>query len=129
MPADRNDSEIRAFVRMSKAETHAETAAQLAARFGQDRAWSPELVADVTNETNRPLQGARRGWADRPDILAFIEERVGLKSVEKITALGRVQFGEGQFPTKSTVQRLLKPIKAEIRRKARYTPPGGPTTT
>ena len=113
MPIDRTDPEIRAFVAASTARTYAEMAADCLARFGPDRAWPVELIAEVRRQVRPPVPGGGSRYEADTEVMAFIADRADLWTLDKLLAAGRVKFGS-RFPARSQLHRII----GKMRRRA-----------
>lgn len=111
MPADPRDPEIRAFVRSARGQTYTAIAAELAARFGAERAWPPAMIATERRNMRPPHCRTVDHYSGDPEIMAFIADRADLTPVLDIVRQGKERFAT--FPSKSSVQRLIQHIRRE----------------
>jgi hypothetical protein len=108
---ERDAPEIRALIAASQAESFTDMAAEIAAVVGLDCAPSPKAVAEIHHEIYPPLGLLRRSRFDRrPEVVEFVADRFGLKSLDEIVRLGVEKFGAGNFPSRSGVGRMIMRI-------------------
>ncbi|MCF8504784.1 MAG: hypothetical protein K9G59_07705 [Caulobacter sp.] len=111
MAIDRNDPEIRAFVAASGAQTYSEMAADCMAKFGPDRAWPADLLAEVRREVRPPVSGGGSPYGADVEVIAFIRDRADLVKLDALLKAGRAAFGN-RFPPRSVLHRLVVKIRA-----------------
>jgi hypothetical protein len=100
------DDEIRRFVhRATREVTFSELARQCRERFGPDRAWSARKIAIFWHRTRRPRWSTLSRIEVDPEVRDFVDDRLGLFTIDRIRSLCLARFGRERAPSKSAIGR------------------------
>ena len=109
-----DDAEVKAAIRFSDSRTVSGIVEELQARFGPERAWSPEMVrCELATHLRRRYREPEYG--NVPGLQAFIADLAYLHPLDEIVRLGRVRFAPQPFPSRSQVHRIIQRQLAEDR--------------
>jgi hypothetical protein len=111
LPIDRTDPQIRDFILHSQAETWSDMAAEVLGRFGAERAWPAELIAEVRREMAPPKAGYASKYQADNEVMDFIGDRADLLTIDTILERGGAQFGPDRFPSRSHLHRLILSVR------------------
>jgi hypothetical protein len=102
------DLEVRDFVDALRAAgtvgTHSGLADEVRGRFGRMRAWSAESIAAYTREAG-PIPPSK--YRRDAELVAFINDRLGLLSVSEVRRQALAKFGADRTPSRSQMHRLI----------------------
>ncbi len=105
------DQEVEDFIRACpRSMTYSEIEQGILERFGTDRIWSRTRVFEFWKGVNGANKG--RPWKIDvdPEVLHFIEDRLGRMTYENITAECRRLFG-ARAPSRSTIHRYHQKVR------------------
>lgn len=110
--ADYFDTEVRAFIDGApRSSTYSEMARRCVERFGARRAWSRDMIFRYVNDPARPARTRRSRIESDPEVCAFVDDRLGLLTLEELCALCHEQFGAARAPSKSGLHRRWKRLR------------------
>jgi hypothetical protein len=112
--ADFDDAEIRAFIDAQPSElTYSDLAALCLKRFGPERAWSREKIALYWLASHPARRGGESSKIlGQPDVLPFVQDRVGRLTVDEIVTACRETFGE-RAPSRSAIHRYWQKLRRD----------------
>ncbi len=105
------DQDVEDFIRSCPPSmTWSEIVTAIKERFGEARAWSRMRIFDFWNTVCGAGKG-RPGKLDRdPEVLHFVEDRLGRMTHKDIAAACRQRFGE-RAPARSSIHRYHQKVR------------------
>lgn len=106
-----HDQEVEDFIRSCpRTMTYSEIGRTIQERFGQARAWSRTRIFEFWTEVSGDSKGRPGKMDTDPEVLHFVDDRIGRMTYSEIEAEGRQRFGP-RAPSRSVLHRYHQKVR------------------
>ena len=115
------DQEVEDFIRSCpRSMTYSEIGQAIRERFGEERAWSRTRIFNFWEEVNEASKGRPCMIDLDPEVMHFLDDRIGRVKYDDLAAECRQRFGV-RAPSRSTIHRYHQRVRGtgEYRKKSR----------